>query len=142
MSEDYFAIYLQYIVLISFGIYYFSFKDKDRFSVTMLSFMFLILSYPYIENPKYLVRDLKSSTPIQMINSFFKKTPKCPSKQRYISMGYTYFSKGMAVIKYELEYPFASSVKVYDEDCNNWKIEVIDSLSGEQEIFFERKYIP
>ena len=48
MSEDYFSVYIQYVLLISFGIYYFSFKDKDKFLVTMLSFMFLILSYPYI----------------------------------------------------------------------------------------------
>ncbi len=48
MSEDYFSIYIQYVLLISFGIYYFSFKDKDKFLVTLFSFMFLILSYPYI----------------------------------------------------------------------------------------------
>ena len=58
MSEHYFSIYIQCVLLISFGIYYFSFKDKDKFLITMLSFMFLILSYPYIKNPKYLMRDL------------------------------------------------------------------------------------
>ena len=58
MNENYFSIYIQYIALISFGICYFSLKDKDKFIISILSFMFLILSYPYIKNPKYLMRDL------------------------------------------------------------------------------------
>ena len=48
MNDGYFSTYILWISLISFGIYYYSFKDKDKFSVRLLTIMFLILSYPYI----------------------------------------------------------------------------------------------
>ena len=129
MSEDYFAIYLQYIALISFGIYYFSLKDKDRFLVTILSFMFLILSYPYIENPKYLKRDLNS-----VIKSFKKSSSSSSS-----SSSKKYYSKASVEVDYGLEHPSAASITVHDEGGNNWIVEVKD-WSGGQKIFVEPKY--
>ena len=113
MSEDYFSIYIQYVLLISFGIYYFSFKDKDKFPVTMLSFMFLILSYPYI--------------------SFFvpQIMPSTDCTENSISDGdwaYPNFDDATAAFKFNSDYTFNySNTYTNTTRYGTWKI--IDNCS-------------
>ena len=123
MNDSYFSTYIIWISLISFGIYYYSFKDKDRFLVAMLSFMFLILSYPYIENSKYLKKNKTKKSSLSSSSSSSKK----------------YYSKAMVEVDYGLEHPSAASITVHDEGGNNWIVEIKD-WSGGQKIIVEPKY--
>tara|TARA_Y100001970_G_scaffold274483_1_gene374281 strand:+ start:1154 stop:1495 length:342 start_codon:yes stop_codon:yes gene_type:complete len=100
MNEDYFSIYIQWILLISFGIYYFLFKDKDKFLVTMLFFMFLILSYPYISS---------------FLSSISMPSTGCPD-------GTEYFSKKVTKNLYSITYP--NSTIVVTSDGDYWNIYV------------------